>query len=206
MTSGALERAVRRAAERGRAAAEHCELCGLDIPEEHRHLLDTTRAEVMCTCRACALLFDRDVASLGHFRLVPERRVRLSGVSPQDLGVPVGLAFFVAQDSRHATVIAHYPSPMGATRWEVAPEAWSRAVSGCPQLADMAPEVEALLVNTARGAEHRWLVPIDECYRLVAVVKNYWRGLSGGGRVWTEIDAYFDGLARRAHGRHGPAA
>lgn len=203
MTAGALERAVRRAGQRERAAAEHCELCGSPVPEEHRHLLDTSRAEVMCTCRPCALLFDRDVASLGHFRLVPERRVALTDVSPRELGAPVGLAFFVKQP--HGTVIAHYPSPMGATRWEVDPQAWSRVVAACPVLADLTPEVEALLVNTARGAEQRWLVPIDECYRLVAVVKTYWKGLSGGGQVWTEIEAFFGGLARRAAGHHSPA-
>jgi hypothetical protein len=119
------------------------------------------------------------------------------------LGIPVGLAFFVRGPD--GVVVAHYPSPMGATRWEVDPQAWQRVVTACPTLADLAPEVEALLVNTARGAEQRWLVPIDECYRLVAVVKTYWRGLSGGGQVWTEIEAFFDGLGRRAAGHRSPA-
>ena len=186
---GALERVIRRAATRRRQSEERCELCSVPVPPGHRHLLDTDRGEVMCCCQACSLLFDKEAASKGHYRLVPRQRVRLPAVSTKDLGVPVGLAFFVPRaDGR---VIAHYPSPAGATQWEVDPQAWEEVVDTCPQLRSLAADVQALLVNTARGEQHHWLVPIDDCFRLVAVVRREWKGLSGGSRVWPEIEQFF---------------
>jgi hypothetical protein len=38
-------------------------------------------------------------------------------------------------------------------------------------------------------------VPIDVCYRLVAVIKREWQGLSGGGTVWPAIEEFFAELA-----------
>jgi len=83
----------------------------------------------------------------------------------------------------------------------VDPEAWQRVTSAVPVLATLEPDVEALLVNGVRAADEQWLVPIDECYRLVAVVRRGWKGLSGGSDVWTEIAAFFTELAGRAGGK-----
>jgi hypothetical protein len=66
----------------------------------------------------------------------------------------------------------------------------------------MAPAVQALLVDTARGADEHWLVPIDDCYRLVALIRREWRGLSGGSTVGPAVEAFFAGLVdtrRPAH-------
>jgi hypothetical protein len=41
-------------------------------------------------------------------------------------------------------------------------------------------------------------VGIDECYRLVGLIRTRWRGLSGGPDVWTEIGRYFDELKGRS--------
>ncbi|WP_235018002.1 DUF5947 family protein [Thermomonospora echinospora] len=191
----ALSRVITRAAARSREGAERCELCSAAVPEGHAHVLDERAGEVLCACRACALLFEQDAAADGRYRRVPDRRIRLSGLSPADLGVPVGLAFFVKRPD--GGVDAHYPSPLGATRWDVDPDTWSRAVAGCEPLRTIRPSVEALLVNTSQDADEQWLVPIDECYRLVAVVRRHWTGLSGGGQVWKEIEAFFDRLAGR---------
>ncbi|GGV23220.1 hypothetical protein GCM10010182_52040 [Actinomadura cremea] len=208
----ALERLVARAAARGRdaGAAERCDLCAEPVPDDHggghAHVLDERGDGLLCACRACALLFERDAAGRdaegrGHFRLVPGRRIRLTGVPLDDLGVPVGLAFLV----RHAdgAVTAHYPSPAGATRCDVDAAAWTAAADRCAPLRSMAPEVEALLVHTGTPvrsgtAEQQWLVPIDECYRLVAAVRLSWKGLSGGRDVWPEIERFFTELAVRA--------
>jgi hypothetical protein len=146
-------------------------------------------------CQACSLLFTREAASEGHYTLVPTRRQRLEAVPTKGLGVPVGLAFFVAEPS--GSVVAHYPSPAGATQWEVDPTAWSEVVSACPPLASLQPQVQAFLVNTARGRSEYWIVGIDDCFRLVAVVRREWRGLSGGTRVWPEIDELFAELRER---------
>jgi hypothetical protein len=194
MTTGALARAIRRAGSR-RQVEERCELCGVPVADGHRHAVDTERHEVLCVCYACSVVFNREAASQGHYRLIPQRRVRAPELSPASLGVPVGLAFFVVQ--RDGSVVAHYPSPAGATRWDVDPQAWAEATAACPALRDLAPEVEALLVNSARGRSEAWLVPVDDCYRLVAVVRELWQGLSGGDRVWPEIESFFEELRRR---------
>ncbi|AEW99438.1 DUF5947 family protein [Streptantibioticus cattleyicolor] len=185
---GALARAIRTA---GAAAPEGagCDLCGEPAPVGHRHLLDTERAEVMCACRACALLFAGPGTGAGHYRLIPRRRVRLPPVPTAPLGVPVGLAFFVPRAD--GSVTAHYPSPAGATRWEVDATTWRRTTAGHPGLAGLASDVEALLVNTARGQCHHWIVPVDDCFRVVAVVRAEWEGLSGGTRVWQRVEQFF---------------
>lgn len=195
MTAGALARVIRRAGDRRATAEQRCDLCGEAAPAGHRHLLDTDTGELLCSCQACSLLFDREAASKGHYRRVPQRRLRLSPVPTADLGVPVGLAFFVVRQD--GAVLAHYPSPAGTTQWEVEPAVWRDVVEHCGQLRDIATDVEALLVNTAHGRQQHWLVPIDDCYRLVAVVRREWRGLSGGGTVWPEIDRFFGELIER---------
>jgi Family of unknown function (DUF5947) len=210
VTASALERVIRRAAARqqpastgaddGRAthgsartaAVQRCQLCLAPVTDRHAHLLDTDAGELLCACHACTILFNRRQASRGHYRLVPSRRVRLSGLSPRTLGVPVGLAFFVRRADNQVT--AHYPSPAGATRWEIDPGAWERARAACSALMDIEPDVEAVLVHSTRGRNETWLVPIDECYRLVAIVRQHWQGMSGGDRVWKEIDAFFAAL------------
>jgi hypothetical protein len=194
--ASALERIIRRGSSRSLGSGPRCELCNAPVAAEHRHLLDTeavANEAVLCACQACSLLFSRDAASTGHYRLVPQRRTRLAAVATKDLGVPVGLAFFVMRGD--GTVIAHYPSPAGATQWEVDPQAWAQVVNHCPALGTLAPDVEALLVNTARGAQHHWLVPIDDCLRLVAVVRQTWKGLSGGNQVWPAVERFFADLA-----------
>jgi hypothetical protein len=55
-------------------------------------------------------------------------------------------------------------------------------------------------VGHARGvapAEY-YLVPIDECYKLVGLIRTHWRGLSGGTEVWREIGAFFAELKKQA--------
>ena len=200
MTTGALQRVVRRAASLPAEDTERCDLCGLAVPAGHRHVVDLQQADLLCACRACALLFTREAAGRGHYRLVPETRSRLSGLSPKELGVPVGLVFLV----RHAdgTVTANYPSPMGATRHDIDPALWTALQQRCPELADMAAEVQAVLLHTARGAEDHWLVPIDDCYRLVALIRQEWRVLSGGGTVWPAIREFFARLAQPRRGTY----
>jgi hypothetical protein len=193
--TSALERIIRRGSTQRQEAGPRCEVCNAPVPAGHRHLLDTEELVVLCACQACSLLLSRDAASEGHYRLVPQRRTRRSPVPTKDLGVPVGLAYFVRRGD--GAVIAHYPSPAGATRWEIDPQAWAGVVEGCPTLRTLAPEVEALLVNTARGQQHHWLVPIDDCMRLVAVVREHWKGLSGGSQVWPEIERFFAELTEQ---------
>jgi hypothetical protein len=189
--AGALNRVIKRSARPREAPEERCDLCGAPVGGTHRHVLETERQELLCACTACSLLFDQDGAGRGRYRLVPDRRVRLDAEElPGRLEVPVGLAYFV-NSTAEGRVVAHYPSPMGATRWELDVATWAALEACLPQLRRLRPDVEALLVNTARGASECWIVPIDDCYRLVALLRREWRGLSGGSRVWEEVRAFF---------------
>ena len=151
-----------------------------------------------CLCRACALLFERDQASRGLYRLIPQRRLRLGRPGPSALGVPVGLAYFVRHPA--GEIVAHYPSPLGSATFAVDAEVWQSRVTACPPLAGLAPEVEALLVNTVRGQEEHWIVPIDDCFRLTALIGREWTGMSGGSRLWPQIEAFFATLKEGTHG------
>jgi hypothetical protein len=181
---------------------ERCELCGAPIDPRHRHLLDLRSRELMCACQACSLLFDRDAAGGEHFKLVPDRVTALPEFDLPDfawerLRIPVDIAFFFTNSAEGRTM-AFYPSPMGPTESQLGLEAWDEIEAANPVLETMAADVEALLVNRARGARRQWLVPIGECYRLVATIRVRWKGLSGGKEVWAEIDEFFDDLDRRA--------
>ncbi|MFI9722183.1 DUF5947 family protein [Streptomyces sp. NPDC052396] len=193
MTGGALARLVRHGARERRGASERCDLCDAPTEAGHRHLYATAREEVLCACQACALLFTQDGAGRDTCLLIPRRRLRLEPVPTRELGVPVGLAFFVPRTD--GGVMAHYPSPAGATRWQVDPAAWQATVDRHPPLDTLTAEVEALLVDTAWGHRHHWIVPIDDCFRLVALVRREWTGLSGGSRVWPAVDHFFAELA-----------
>jgi Family of unknown function (DUF5947) len=190
MRTDALERAIRRGpGRRQQPQWEPCAFCAVDLPEDHPHMLDREQGRPLCACRACALLFHRPEPSEGRYRLIPDRRVRLEGVAPADLGAPVGLAFFTVSD--RGDVSAHYPSPAGATRWEVDGQRWNAVLAGATGAATVAPEVEALLLSSWGGRSQAWIVPISDCYRLVALVRQHWEGLSGGQRVWTEVQDFF---------------
>lgn len=195
--TGALGRIIRQPRDHPGAvpAGERCDLCAVGLPQPHRHLLDTGTREIRCACQACSLLFHLEAAGEGHLRLVPRRRLRLPELPTRRLGVPVGLAYFVPRAG--GTVDAHYPSPAGPTRWEVDPGAWRDLEASCAPLAGMKPEVEALLVNTTRGRSEHWIVPIDDCFALVTVVRREWRGLSGGNTVRPAIDRFFAELTEK---------
>jgi hypothetical protein len=65
----------------------------------------------------------------------------------------------------------------------------------------MEPDVEALLINRARDMREHWLVPIDDCYELVGLIRSHWRGLGGGEEVWQAIGRFFDDLPNRERAR-----
>ena len=200
------EKASKASAE---AALEHCDLCGEPIPPEHRHLLEVSTREMMCACRPCSILFDREAASEGRYRLVPDRRLFLEDFEMSDaqwdsLRIPVDMAFFFYSTPAER-VVAFYPSPMGPTESLLKLSAWEELERRNPVLGAMDRDVEALLVNRVRGAREHFLVSIDECYSLVGLIRTRWRGLSGGREVWEEIGRFFEELRERSKsaGREG---
>jgi hypothetical protein len=193
------ESATKASAE---AAQEYCDLCGEPIPSEHRHLLEVSTREIMCVCRPCSILFDSEAASEGRYRLVPDRHLfledfEMSDVQWESLRIPVDMAFFF-YSTPAGRVAAFYPSPMGPTESLLKLSAWEELESYNPVLEGMQRDVEALLVNRIRGAREHFLVPIDECYSLVGLIRMHWRGLSGGREVWGKIDRFFEELRERS--------
>jgi uncharacterized protein DUF5947 len=199
----ALERIAARTTARRDRAAHRCGVCAVPIPAEHRHLLDEADG-IACACPACLVLFNRDSGQGGsgqggRYLPVPDRRIRLRPVSTDGLNVPVGLAFFVVRpDGR---VVAHYPSPLGSTEADLDAGAWASLVARVPALATLRPRVEALLAraNTRTDVDELWLVPIDDCYRLVAAIREHWTGMSGGSAVWQAVAGFFEDLHNTRH-------
>jgi len=181
---------------------ERCELCAEPIAHAHRHVVDIQARSLLCACRACTLLLDNRAAGGGHYRLVPERRVRLpefqlNEVQWSSLRIPVDLAFFFRSSSVDR-VAAVYPGAMGATESELELESWQDLEVANPILRSLEDDVEALLVNRAGARREHYIVPIDDCYALAGVMRTHWKGFAGGAEVWREIDAFFDRLREQA--------
>ncbi len=192
---------------RPRTVAERCELCNAELATDHAHLVELSSRRLVCACDACAILFD--TPGTGKYRRV-SRRVqlltdfRLSDVAWQGLGVPINLAFFLPSTAAEC-VIALYPSPAGITESRVPLDAWQLVVEDNPILRGLESDVEALLVNRLGATQEYYRVGIDECYKLVGLVRSHWRSLSGGTAVWKEIGGFFAALKERSHPVGGTA-
>lgn len=196
----ALRRFVRE-----RAPEEHCELCGAAIAVEHQHLLEPASRQLLCCCNPCAILFDGQQGA--KYRRVPRLiqflpDFRMTEAQWEGLHLPINLAFFVSSTPA-GRVLALYPSPAGATESLLTLEAWQALVAEHPVLRELEPDVEALLVNRVGEAREYYRVPIDECFKLVGLIRASWRGLSGGSEVWEEIVRFFDGLKERSRPPRG---
>ena len=97
-------------------------------------------------------------------------------------------------------MVAFYPSPMGATESLLELEAWAALEEANPVLRALEPDVEALLVNRARGAREPLARPDRRLLPLVGLIRTRWRGLTGGKEVWEEIGGSSTALDRRSTG------
>ncbi len=191
---------ILRQIARKRAAGESCELCGNRIPEEHPHLADPSTRRLVCSCRACALLFSRQAET--RYRLVPERVRLVPDFAISDelwdgLLIPVEMAYFF-HSSAAERVVALYPGPAGPTESLLALESWQELEEANPALREMQPDVEGLLVNRVGDRRDYFIAPIDRFYELVGLIRLNWSGLSGGTEVWRAINAFFEQLRERA--------
>ena len=189
---------------RRQKTVERCELCSTDLRPDHPHLIELAQRKLLCACDACALLFSGPASK---YKRIPRRILALPHFHLTDaewngLMVPINMAFFFT-NSLERRVIAMYPSPAGATESLLALESWNEIVSRNPALNGMDSDVEALLVNRlgySRGssAPEYYLLPIDECYKLVGLIRAHWKGLSGGTEVWQQIAEFFKNAKQRA--------
>jgi Family of unknown function (DUF5947) len=199
--------AILRQFARAPRPLERCELCSAALAHEHPHphLVQLISRQIVCACEACATLFDGMAA--GKYRRVSRRAQLLANFQMTDaqwenLLIPINMAFFF-RSSLEERIVALYPSPAGAVESLLPLDAWSEIVEENPALKQLQPDIEALLVTrVSRSLESSqaeyYIAPIDECYRLVGLIRANWKGLSGGTEVWQEIARFFSDLRTHA--------
>jgi Family of unknown function (DUF5947) len=175
--------------------AERCDLCGAPVPERHQHLFELASRRLECACDACAILFSGDHQK---YRRVP-RRVRflpefqMTDAEWDGLRIPIGIAFLF-HNSASDRVLALYPSPAGGVESQLTLETWEEITRQNPDLLTMESDVEGLLVYRVGTAREHYIVPIDECFKLIGIIRINWKGLSGGLVVWREIGKFLETL------------
>lgn len=184
-----------------KAGEVRCDLCGAPILPDHPHLFEVAKRQLHCCCRACALLFGSQEGA--RYRPVPRDGQYLDDFRMTDgqwgaLAIPIDVAFFF-YDTQAQRVVALYPGPAGGTQSLLDLAAWDELVADNPVLAQLQPDVEALLVNRTEGARDYYRVPIDQCYALTGLIRSRWRGIAGGGQAWDAIRRFFAAL--KASGR-----
>jgi hypothetical protein len=201
---GALRQFASARRSRSRAV-EFCEMCSAGLGREHPHLVELASRKILCSCEACAVLFDG--MQHGKYRRVANHALQLtdftiSEAQWESLLIPINMAFFF-HSSVEGRMIALYPSPAGAVESLLPLEAWNEIAESNRQLLKLRPDIEALLINrvghphdSARG--EYFIAPIDECFKLVGLIRANWKGLSGGTEVWTEIGQFFAGLRSKS--------
>ncbi len=183
-----------------RAIVERCELCSAELRAEHEHLVEPATRQMLCACQACSILFSGQAET--KYRRVPRRILflpdfKMSDAQWDSLMIPINMAFFF-HSSAAGKVVSLYPSPAGATESLLDLESWEEIARDNPELQAMERDTEALLINRVKEERAYFIVPIDECYRLVGLIRAYWHGLSGGTEVWAEIGKFFAKLKERA--------
>jgi hypothetical protein len=177
-----------------RDAVERCDFCSKAIPHQHAHLIERATRHFLCACQGCALTLG---ASAKYCAVSPRTDVlhdfKLSDAEWTAFQIPIDMVFLFRSTPAERP-IAIYPSPAGPTESLVGLDAWSRLVEANRVLAELEPDVEALLVNRTNGAREYYRVSIDRCYALVGLIRTQWRGLSGGREVWGAVQEFFTAL------------
>ena len=104
--------------------------------------------------------------------------------------IPVAMAFFVKR-SVNGTVAAFYPSPAGAVETTVPEGAWEAIIRRYPGLAGLRPDVEAFLLRRGDSEDDAFIAPLDQCYRLIGIIRREWQGFTGGDAVRQAVDRFF---------------
>jgi hypothetical protein len=194
-----------RARSSSSRAVEFCELCSAGLAHDHPHLVELASRQILCACDACALLFDGLEKS--KYKRVSRSPQFLANFEMTDgqwesLLIPINMAFLF-HSSLENRMIALYPSPAGAVESLLPLDAWTDIATNNPVLHQLRPDIEALLVNRVGHAHgltraEYYIAPIDECYKLVGLIRTNWKGLSGGTEVWTEIGRFFAELKSKS--------
>jgi hypothetical protein len=185
---------------RKRPAVERCELCALELPSRHAHVLELKIRRIACACDACALLFEADISP--RYRRIPRDVFYLPNFAIDDpqweaLSIPINLVFLLFS-SAAGRVTAIYPSPAGATESLLSLDTWQQLAARHSRLERMQPDVEAFLINRLSAPSEHYVVPIDRCYELTGIVRRHWRGFSGSEELWRKVEEFFTALRGEA--------
>jgi hypothetical protein len=177
---------------------ERCDICNTRLPDDHRHLLHLVDRRIICSCEACWALYSGNA----EYRPTGMRTLWLEDFhcGEEEWGafqIPIGLAFFM-RSTVTGTVVAFYPSPAGATESELSLESWQVLVERNPVLEQLDPDAEALVVNRLAEPHEYAIVPIDDCYALVGLIKSRWEGISGGSAIEQAVPEFFAAIRARA--------
>ena len=159
---------------------ERCDVCGVEIPDEHEHLLHLGDRRILCVCATCWAQRSADP----ELRPTGTRVVWLDASSSRTSSGP-------ASRSRSG-----WPSSCAAPRWAGwwrctrAPPAPPSPSSSSTPGTSSAPSIRSSTrssrtprhsSSTASPSQPRYVIaPIDECYGLVGAIKVSWEGISGG--------------------------
>jgi Fe-S cluster biogenesis protein NfuA/nitrite reductase/ring-hydroxylating ferredoxin subunit len=176
-------------------ATATCELCPIGIGADHRHLLHLVERRIVCVCETCWSTRSGDP----EFRPPGSRTLVLDDFRMSDdvwsaFQIPIGLAFLL-RSSVSGGVVALYPSPAGATESELELTAWDALCAANPVLERLEPDAEALIVDRTHAQPVYAIVPVDQAYRLVGLVKERWEGITGGRGVEDAVAEYFATLS-----------
>ncbi len=186
---------------RDKPVAERCELCSAALGAQHSHLVEPATRRLLCACQACAILFS--ARGLSKYASVPRDGRFLANFHMTDaewdsLMIPINMAFFF-HSTPAGKVVAIYPSPAGPTESLLSLETWKQIAEQNPRLTTMQPDVEALLVNRVSETREYYIAPMDQCYKLVGLIRAHWRGFSGGTEVWEKINQFFAALKEASY-------
>jgi Family of unknown function (DUF5947) len=187
------------------APGERCDYCAAPVGPEHSHLIDLQGRRIMCACRPCYIVFEPEGAAQGRYKAVPTRFAEIEGfaldaASWDDLGIPIGLAFFF-YNSVDKKMTAFYPGPAGATESLLSLEGWDAIRSQHPQFDTLLADVEAVLIDRRGDRQRCFIVPIDAAYELVGMLRMNWRGFDGGDEARAKIDGFFDRIGEQSRNR-----
>jgi hypothetical protein len=183
-----------------RPASESCDFCKAAISQSHQHVINVETRVVECVCDPCAVLFPnhtnakhkripRTVHALPEFRMTEEQWEKLV--------IPIGIVFLY-HSSRQRHVVGLYPSPAGAVESQLELGVWNEIERENPGLESLEPDVEGILIDRMRKPHEYLRIPIDECFRLVGMVRVEWRGFTGGSAVRKRISSFVDSLKERS--------
>ena len=191
LADGALAAPRRRRVELVQRVAEERSSAASSAASRSRRRTGTCstlrRRELLCACRACSLLFDRDAAGGGHYRLVPDRRLRLDRLRAgrRRLGASCGSRSTWRSSSAtppRGGCVAFYPSPMGPTESLLELSTWDELERANPVLR-RSSRTSRRCWSTARAARGgSGSCRSTTATRSSGVIRTRWRGFTGGTR------------------------